>query len=140
MSAVRFEHVSKAFGALKVLDDVSFEIPAGQAFCLLGRSGTGKSVTLRHIVGLVRPDRGSVFVEDRDITTLAGRELADVRKHMGFLFQNSALFDSMSVGENVGLALREHTPLPESQIEMVVTEKLSLVGLSGTRTWFRWNS
>ena len=70
MNAVRFDHVSKAFGTLKVLDDISFEIPAGQAFCLLGRSGTGKSVALRHIVGLVRPDRGNVFVEERDITIL----------------------------------------------------------------------
>ena len=74
MTAVRFEHVSKTFGTRKVLDDVSLEIPAGQAFCLLGRSGTGKSVTLRHIIGLVQPDTGRVFVEDRDITALAGRE------------------------------------------------------------------
>ena len=72
MNAVRFERVSKAFGDRKVLDDVSLEIPAGQAFCLLGRSGTGKSVTLRHIMGLVRPDSGKVFVEERDITALAG--------------------------------------------------------------------
>ena len=109
MNAVRFDHVSKAFGALKVLDDISFEVPSGQAFCLLGRSGTGKSVTLRHIVGLVRPDSGNVFVEERNIGVLAGRELADVRKHMGFLFQNAALFDSMSVGDNVAFPMRRHT-------------------------------
>ena len=71
MNAVRFDHVSKAFGPLKVLDDISFEIPAGQAFCLLGRSGTGKSVTLRHIVGLIKPDSGQVFVEEQDIAALA---------------------------------------------------------------------
>ena len=82
MNAVRFEHVSKAFGARKVLDDLSFEIPKGQAFCLLGRSGTGKSVALRHIIGLVKADSGRVFVEDKDITTLGARQLADVRKHM----------------------------------------------------------
>src|SRR5687768_3459359 len=129
MSAVRFDHVSKAFGALTVLDDISFEIPEGRAFCLLGRSGTGKSVTLRHIVGLVRPDSGNVFVEDRDITTLAGRELAEVRKHMGFLFQNAALFDSMSVGENVAFPMRRHTDWPDAEIRERATKKLADVGL-----------
>ena len=129
MSAVRFDHVSKAFGTLTVLDDISFEIPSGRAFCLLGRSGTGKSVTLRHIVGLVRPDSGAVFVEDQDITTLAGRELADVRKHMGFLFQNSALFDSMSVGENVAFPMRRHTDWSDSEIRERAQGKLEAVGL-----------
>jgi len=129
MNAVRFDHVSKAFGTLKVLDDISFEIPMGQAFCLLGRSGTGKSVALRHIVGLLRPDSGRVFVEERDITALAGRELADVRKHMGFVFQNAALFDSMSVGENVAFPMRRHTDWSESEIRERVTKRLSDVGL-----------
>ena len=129
MSAVRFDHVSKAFGALKVLDDISFEIPAGRAFCLLGRSGTGKSVTLRHIIGLVRPDHGKVFVEEQDITTLAGRELADVRKHMGFLFQNAALFDSMSVGQNVAFPMRRHTDWSDSDIRERAQDKLEAVGL-----------
>jgi phospholipid/cholesterol/gamma-HCH transport system ATP-binding protein len=129
MTAVRFEHVSKAFGPLTVLDDISFEIPAGQAFCLLGRSGTGKSVTLRHIVGLVQPDRGKVFVEDRDITTLAARELAQVRIHMGFLFQNSALFDSMSVGENVAFPMRRHTDWSPAVIRERAEQKLADVGL-----------
>jgi phospholipid/cholesterol/gamma-HCH transport system ATP-binding protein len=129
MNAVRFDHVSKAFGALKVLDDVSFEIPAGQAFCLLGRSGTGKSVTLRHIVALVRPDAGKVFVEERDMTSLAGRELADVRKHMGFLFQNAALFDSMSVGDNVAFPMRRHTNWSDAEIRERSKNKLADVGL-----------
>ena len=129
MIAVRFDHVSKAFGTLKVLDDVSFEIPAGRAFCLLGRSGTGKSVTLRHIVGLVQPDSGKVFVEDRDMTTLARRELADVRKHMGFLFQNAALFDSMSVGENVAFPMRRHTDWSDADIRERANQKLADVGL-----------
>ena len=129
MSAVRFDHVSKAFGALTVLDDISFEIPAGRAFCLLGRSGTGKSVTLRHIIGLVQPDRGKVFVEDQDITTMAGRELADVRKHMGFLFQNAALFDSMSVGENVAFTMRRHTDWSDTDIRERAQHKLEAVGL-----------
>ena len=129
MSAVRFDHVSKAFGTLTVLDDISFEIPAGQAFCLLGRSGTGKSVTLRHIVGLMQPDGGKVFVEGRDLTTLTARELADVRKHMGFLFQNGALFDSISVGENVAFPMRRHTDWGDTEIRERATKKLADVGL-----------
>jgi phospholipid/cholesterol/gamma-HCH transport system ATP-binding protein len=129
MSAVRFERVSKRFGALAVLDDVSFEIPQGQAFCLLGRSGTGKSVTLRHIVGLVRPDSGKVFVEDQDITTLAGRALGEVRTHMGFLFQNAALFDSMTVGDNVAFPMRRHTKWSAGDIRERATKKLADVGL-----------
>src|SRR6266849_1077142 len=127
--AVRLDHISKAFGPLKVLDDVSFEISKGQAFCLLGRSGTGKSVTLRHIVGLVRPDSGRVFVEGRDITTLKARELSDVRKHMGFLFQNSALFDSMTVGDNVAFPMRRHTDWSDSEIRDRAKKKLADVGL-----------
>lgn len=129
MNAVRFDHVSKAFGTRKVLDDISFEIPMGQAFCLLGRSGTGKSVALRHIVGLVQPDSGKVLVEERDITTLAGRELADVRKHMGFLFQNAALFDSMSVGDNVAFPMRRHTDWSDADIRVRAKKKLADVGL-----------
>jgi phospholipid/cholesterol/gamma-HCH transport system ATP-binding protein len=129
MNAVRFDHVSKAFGTRKVLDDLSFEIPQGQAFCLLGRSGTGKSVALRHIIGLVKADSGRVFVEDNDITTLGGRELADVRKHMGVLFQNAALFDSMSVGDNVAFPMRRHTDWSDADIRERAMAKLSDVGL-----------
>jgi phospholipid/cholesterol/gamma-HCH transport system ATP-binding protein len=128
-SAVQFDHVSKAFGSLKVLDDISFEIPAGQAFCLLGRSGTGKSVTLRHIVGLVRPDLGKVVVQGQDIATLASRELAGVRKHMGFLFQNAALFDSMCVGDNVAFPMRRHTDWSDADIRDRARKKLADVGL-----------
>jgi phospholipid/cholesterol/gamma-HCH transport system ATP-binding protein len=129
MNAVRFDHVSKAFGTQKVLDDISFEIPEGLAFCLLGRSGTGKSVALRHIIGLVKADSGRVFVGDRDITTLRGRQLADVRKHMGVLFQNAALFDSMSVGENVSFPMHRHTDWSDADIRERAMAKLSDVGL-----------
>jgi phospholipid/cholesterol/gamma-HCH transport system ATP-binding protein len=129
MNAVQFDHVSKAFGTRKVLDDLSFEIPKGQAFCLLGRSGTGKSVALRHIIGLVKADSGRVFVEDNDITTLGGRQLADVRKHMGVLFQNAALFDSMSVGDNVAFPMRRHTDWSDADIRERAMAKLSDVGL-----------
>jgi len=129
MSAVRFDHVCKTFGAQMILDDLSFDVPVGRAFCLLGRSGTGKSVTLRHIVGLVRPDRGRVYVEDRDITGLMGRELAAVRRHMGFLFQTAALFDSMSVGNNVAFPMRRHTDWSDDDIRSRATQKLADVGL-----------
>ena len=127
--AVRLEHVSKRFGERTVLDDVSFAIGNGRAFCLLGRSGTGKSVTLRHIIGLVHPDRGQVFVAGRDITPLRGRELAGVRRHMGFLFQNAALFDSMTVGDNVAFPMRRHTDWPDDRIRSRAREKLAAVGL-----------
>jgi len=129
-AAVRLDHVSKSFGGRQVLDDVSLDVPAGTAFCLLGRSGTGKSVTLRHIIGLVRPDRGRVFVENQEITALDPRGLAAVRKRMGFLFQNAALFDSMSVGENVAFPLRRHTDLAEREILARAREKLAAVGLA----------
>jgi phospholipid/cholesterol/gamma-HCH transport system ATP-binding protein len=127
--AVQFDKVSKRFGALEVLNDVSFDIPQGKAFCLLGRSGTGKSVTLRHIIGLVQPDSGKVFVQGRDITTLSARDLGEVRQHMGFLFQNAALFDSMSVGDNVAFPLRRHTKLSAGDIRERARKKLADVGL-----------
>jgi len=129
MNAVRFEHVSKRFGALAVLNDVSFEIPQGQAFCLLGRSGTGKSVTLRHIIGLVQPDSGKVFVEEQDIGALSRRSLGEVRTHLGFLFQNAALFDSMSVGDNVAFPMRRHTKWSDRDIRDRAAKKLADVGL-----------
>jgi phospholipid/cholesterol/gamma-HCH transport system ATP-binding protein len=128
-AAVRLEHVSKRFGARAVLDDVTFAVPRSRAFCILGRSGTGKSVTLRHIIGLVKPDAGHVFVEGRDITALGSRELAEVRRRMGFLFQAGALFDSLTVGDNVAFPLRRHTKLPESEIRHRAQEKLASVGL-----------
>ncbi len=129
MTAVRFDHVSKAFGAQAILDDISFEVPAATAFCLLGRSGTGKSVTLRHIVGLVQPDSGRVFIDDQDITALTGRALTDIRKHMGFLFQSAALFDSMSVGDNVAFPMRRHTDWSDATIRERAQQKLADVGL-----------
>jgi len=129
--AIRFEHVSKAFGHLKVLDDVSFEISPGTAFCLLGRSGTGKSVTLKHIIGLLKPDKGRVYVEEEDITELDSRELTRVRLRMGFLFQNAALFDSISVGENVAFTMRRNTKHSDSTIREIAERKLAEVGLDG---------
>ncbi|HET9266416.1 MAG TPA: ABC transporter ATP-binding protein [Vicinamibacterales bacterium] len=127
--AVRLEHVSKSFGARKILDDVSFEVPAGRSVVILGRSGTGKSVTLRHIVGLLRPDSGRVFVQGAEVSRLTGKELSRVRRGIGFLFQNAALFDSISVGENVAFPLRRHTRLSDREIRAKALEKLESVGL-----------
>jgi phospholipid/cholesterol/gamma-HCH transport system ATP-binding protein len=128
-AAVRLEGVTKSFGDRRVLDDVSFDVSAGCGFVILGRSGTGKSVTLRHIIGLVKPDRGRVFVEDDEISDLDGTELARVRKKIGFLFQSAALFDSISVGENVAFPLRRHTRLSDREIRDRAAEKLEAVGL-----------
>ena len=127
--AVALDRVSKSFDGHKVLDEVSFDVAAGRAFCLMGRSGTGKSVALRHIIGLVQPDAGRVYVEGRDITGLGPRELSDVRRRMGFLFQNAALFDSMTVGDNVAFPMRRHTDWPADEIEQRAKQKLADVGL-----------
>lgn len=127
--AVRLDGVTKAFGARPVLDDVSFEVPAGSGFIILGRSGTGKSVTLRHIVRLVVPDRGKVFVGGDEIGGLSGPELSRVRQKIGFLFQNAALFDSISVGENVAFPLRRHTRMSDREVRDRAAEKLDAVGL-----------
>ena len=99
---------------------------------VIGRSGTGKSVLLKHVVGLLAPDQGTVRVNGIEVASLNETELLELREQMGMLFQGGALFDSMTIGENVGLALREHTPMPEKQVELVVAEKLALVGLKGT--------
>lgn len=128
-AAVRLEGVTKSFGSRRVLDDVSFEVPLASGFVILGRSGTGKSVTLKHIVGLVRPDKGRVFVEDDEISALQGPELSSVRRKIGFLFQNAALFDSISVGENVAFPMRRHTRMRDPEIRSRVAEKLESVGL-----------
>jgi phospholipid/cholesterol/gamma-HCH transport system ATP-binding protein len=128
-AAIVFDRVSKAFDGRPVLNAVSLDVRTGTAFCLLGRSGTGKSVTLRHIVGLEMPDSGRVLVDGEDVAVLSRRDLSRVRKRMGFLFQNAALFDSLSVRENVAFPLRRHTDLGEQAIMSRVREKLAAVGL-----------
>jgi phospholipid/cholesterol/gamma-HCH transport system ATP-binding protein len=129
MPPIRLEGVTKAFDGRVVLDDVSFDVTAGTAFCLLGRSGTGKSVTLKHIIGLIQADAGRVLVHGEDMARLPARELGRVRRRMGFLFQNAALFDSISVGENVAFPLRRHTDWGEARIHEVTMRKLTDVGL-----------
>lgn len=127
--AVRLDGVSKTFGTRTVLDGVSFEVAPGTGFIILGRSGTGKSVTLRHIVRLILPDRGRVFVGEDEISALDGPDLARVRQKIGFLFQNAALFDSITVGENVEFPMRRHTKMSDGEIRDKAKEKLASVGL-----------
>jgi len=126
---VRLENVSKSFDGHSVLRDVSFAIPRGTAFCLLGRSGVGKSVTLKLLVGLIRPDEGQIWIDGQDITRVEGPELVRLRKRIGFLFQQAALFDSISVGENVAFPLRRHTQLSPAEIRERAGGLLEQLGL-----------
>ena len=127
--AVRFDDVSKGFDGRRVLDHVSFDVPRGQACCIMGRSGTGKSVTLKLLLGLLKPDEGRIYVNDVQIEALGSAGLVDVRKTIGFLFQYSALFDSLTVAENVAFPLRRHRRMPEAEIAERVRERLAAVGL-----------
>lgn len=124
---VRFREVHKSFGAQHVLNGLSFEVARGRTLGIMGPSGTGKSVVLRHIVGLLKPDSGQVEVEGRDIAKLTKRDLSDLRKRMGFLFQEGALINWLSAGDNVALPLRENTDMKESEIKERVNHKLELV-------------
>ncbi len=128
--AVEFQHVSKAFGDRTVLSDVSFQIKQGEALCILGRSGTGKSVTLKLMIGLMKPDSGSVCIESEDISKFAEKDLSRVRRNIGFLFQSAALFDSFTVGDNLALPLQrlDQTKSP-SDVQKAVDEALKQVGL-----------
>jgi phospholipid/cholesterol/gamma-HCH transport system ATP-binding protein len=127
--AIRFERVSKTLAGRAVLDDLSFEVASGRSLCLLGRSGTGKSVTLKLIARLMQPDRGCVRVLGQDLGGLDRPAVTSLRKRMGFLFQHAALFDSISVGENVEFPLRRHTDLPEAELVARSREMLARVGL-----------
>ena len=129
--AIRFDNVTKSFGNQLVLDRVSFDVMRGDACCVMGRSGTGKSVTLKLLLGLLKPDEGKIHVNDVQIEALDSAGLVEVRKTIGFLFQYSALFDSLSVAENVAFPLRRHTRMSESEIAGSVRERLADVGLEG---------
>ncbi len=126
-----FDHVFKSFGDLKVLDDVSFQVQAGETLCILGRSGVGKSVSLQQIMGFLKPDSGSIRIAGREITTLNEEEMEQVRKKVTMVFQSGALFDSLTVGENVAFPLRERKELEEDQIQQVVGGLLDMVGVAG---------
>jgi len=124
---IRFRDVHKAFGAQKVLRGLSFDVARGKTLAIMGPSGTGKSVVLRHVIGLLKPDSGSVEVEGREVSTLKRRELSELRKRMGFLFQEGALINWLSVGDNIALPLRENTDMKEAEIKSRVQHKLELV-------------
>ncbi|WP_029733459.1 ABC transporter ATP-binding protein [Deferrisoma camini] len=127
-----FDGVHKSFRGQKVLDGLHLEIPRGRTTVIIGRSGGGKSVTLKHMIGLMRPDRGRILVDGQDITRLEKGPLNEVRRRFGMLFQEGALFDSLTVGENVAFPLVEHTRLDRAEIERRVSEMLVTVGLPGT--------
>jgi phospholipid/cholesterol/gamma-HCH transport system ATP-binding protein len=126
---VEFKNVTKAYGSKQVLRGVDLKVYRGEVLVILGGSGSGKSVTLRHMLGLEAPDSGRVFVEEEDITDHPEEELYRVRKKFGMLFQSGALFDSMTVFENVAFPLREHADMSEEEIARAVKEKLELVSL-----------
>lgn len=128
-SLIRLEHVSKSFGRRAVIEDLSFEVQASEAFCLLGKSGTGKSVTLKLMIGLLPVDRGSIRIDGDDVQALDRNKLLEVRKKIGFMFQDGALFDSISLSENLAFPLRRHTSKSAQEIRAIVREKLSEVGL-----------
>jgi phospholipid/cholesterol/gamma-HCH transport system ATP-binding protein len=128
---IRIEGLRKRLGSKQVLDGVDLEIESGETMVVMGRSGTGKSVLLRHIIGLMEPDSGSIRVDDSEIVGLRERELNEVRKRFGMLFQSSALFDSLTVGENIGLPMREHQRLDDAEVHRRVAERLEWVGLTG---------
>jgi len=129
MSLIELKNIHKRFGRLVVLDGVNLSIPAGQSLVVIGASGSGKSVMLKHIVGLLKPDAGEVHFEDQRIDALSERKLAKVRLKFGFLFQMGALFDSMTVADNVGFPLVEHSTKTPTEIVEIARQKLAMVGL-----------
>ncbi len=125
---IEFKDVSKAFGDNRVLDHVSFSVMPGETVCILGRSGVGKSVSLMNIMGFLKPDSGRVIVAHEDITDYGEEDLERIRKKVTIVFQNGALFDSLTVGENVAFPLRERRQLSEEQIYQIVDGLLDMVG------------
>src|SRR5262245_5793728 len=129
---IRYERVCKRFGPKVVLQDLDLTVRRGETLAIMGPSGIGKSVTLRHAVGLLHPDSGRVLVDGHDMATIEPEDLIGLRRRMGYLFQDGALINWLSVGENVALPLRENTELPESEIRERVEQKLALVQLVNT--------
>jgi len=127
---IRIENLTKSFGEKKVLDDVSFDVLEGENLIVFGRSGTGKSVLLKSIVRLLKPDAGAIFFEDENILTMKEKKLLETRKQIGFLFQSGALYDSMSVRDNLAFPLRKLTKLPAEKINDKIEKTLELVDLS----------
>ena len=130
---IALDKASKAFAGRQVLQDVSFEIAQGEAFCLMGRSGTGKSVTLQLIIGLLEPDAGAILVKGRNIVGMAEDELSRTRRLMGFLFQSGALFSQFSLNDNLALPLERFTKKSKQEIDSLVQTRLDEVGLGNDR-------
>ena len=128
---IRIENLHKNFGEHRVLDGVNLEIEKGKTYVIIGRSGFGKSVLLKHIVGILRPDEGDVFVDGKQINKLKEEELDELRLKVGMVFQGGALFDSLTVAENVGFGLIEHESISGRELLERVEESLCLVGLCG---------
>jgi len=128
---IEIKEVYKSFGNNQVLNGVDLNINQGETIVILGRSGCGKSVLLKHIIGLMKPDEGQIFIDGKEITAYSYEKLSNLRRRFGMLFQGAALFDSMTVEENVGLGLTEHTALSREKIKEIVKEKLRLVGMAG---------
>ena len=129
---IKLVDINKSFQEVHALQHINLEIADGETLAVIGGSGSGKSTLLRLMIGLIRPTSGEIWIGDQNIATLSEEELDVVRLRMGMVFQYSALFDSMSVGENVAFGLREHRNYPEEKIRSIVAEKLSLVGLPNT--------
>lgn len=128
---IKIIDLKKAFGKKQVLSGVDLDIDSGKITVIIGRSGEGKSVLLKHIIGLLKPDSGKIFIDGQELTSMRERDFNEVRKRFGMLFQGAALFDSMTVAQNVGFPLKEHTDMNEEDILKVVKEKLKRVGLVG---------
>ncbi len=126
---IEIHQLVKNFGSQRILDGIDLDVYPGEIMVVMGGSGCGKSTLLRHLIGLLTPDKGSIKLFGKEITTLPQKELNEIRKQFGILFQSGALFNSLTVGENVALLLKEHTNLDESTIEIMVKIKLELVGL-----------
>ncbi len=126
---IKIVDLKKRFNTKKVLDGLNLEIEQGKITVIIGRSGEGKSVLIKHIIGLLRPDSGQIFLDDMEISSMKEKDFNEVRKRFGMLFQGGALFDSMTVAENVGFPLKEHTDLSDNDILKVVSEKLRRVGM-----------
>jgi len=130
-SAIALDHVSKSFGDRQVLQDINLSVAPGEAICIVGRSGTGKSVTLKLIIALIKPDAGHIWIDGEDITRLEDNELSRVRRKMGFLFQNAALFDFLTLYDNLALPLRRLTRKSDQEIDEIIDRVLHQVGLGG---------
>lgn len=130
---IEFKEVSKSFGSKRILDKVSFSVMPGETVCILGRSGVGKSVSLHNIMGFLKPDSGRLIVAYQDVTDYTDQQMDEIRKKVTMVFQNGALFDSLTVGENVAFPLREHRELSEQQIFQVVDGLLDMVGVKEMR-------